>query len=45
MMHVEKATSTVNITDQEQTLSPRGEEEYVGSLKMEGYTLSNQLKC
>ena len=28
----------VNITSQEQKLSQRGEEEYVGSLKMEDYT-------
>lgn len=35
----------VNIISQEQKLSQRGEEEYVGSLKMEDYTLSNQLKC
>lgn len=35
----------VNITSQEQKLSQRGEEEYVGSLKMEDYTLPNQPKC
>lgn len=35
----------VNITSQEQNLSQRGEEEYIGSLKMEGYTPSNQPRC
>lgn len=44
-MYVGETTQMVNTTSQDQKLSQRGEEEYVGSLKMEGYTLSNQPKC